>query len=431
MAVVTFKRPPRREPPPLVRKRVDVRPPPALPERTSVGASGWLMVLPALGGLGAMALVFAAGAGGTQIAAGVMFGVSALAMAGGGLARLGGDRNRKVAGDRRDYHRYLARVRREARAAATAQAESLFWVHPDPRGLVSLVRTSRLWERRPGDPDFATLRLGVGDQPLALDLRVDDTTPEEKVDLLSAAALRRFLRANATVRAVPVAVALRAVGRVRLEGDPVARRRLAAAMVLQAVTWHSPTEFRVGLCVDQIGVDAWDWLKWVPHLAVRPETSPARHCVATDLKALEELLADDLDGRPSASTECDATLERSHVLVVIDGGSAAGSGCLADPNGLSGVTVLDLTGALPDEPPERSLRLRVSGGAVLGVSIDRLGGETLITAGVPDAIGPAAAAATSRSIAATIVADEVGIDPSMVGTQQSARAARVGGRQRA
>jgi len=79
-----------------------------------------------------MALILTAGGGGTQIAAGVMFGVSALAMAGGSLARVGGDRNRKVDRERRSYQRYLAQIRRQARAATADQAESLFWVHPDP-----------------------------------------------------------------------------------------------------------------------------------------------------------------------------------------------------------------------------------------------------------------------------------------------------------
>ncbi len=377
------------------------------------------MVLPALGGLGAMALVFAAGGGGTHIAAGVMFGVSALAMAGGGLARLGGDRNRRVTGDRRDYHRHLARIRCEARAAAAAQAESLFWVHPDPRGLLSLVRTTRLWERRPGDHDFAALRLGVGDRQLALDFRVNESTPEDKVDLLSAVSLQRFLRAHGTVSGLPVAIALRSFGRVRLEGEPIAGRRLASAMVLQAITWHAPTEFRVALCVDEIGISAWDWLKWAPHLAVRCGASaPPRHGIAADLTELEELLADDLAGRPWAPTDSDCLVGRSHVLVVIDGGRAADGARLTDPNGLQGVTVLDLTGALPDAPSPRSLRLRVSADAVVGVSVDRLGREELTAVAVPDTIGPAAAAATSRAIAAKVMPDEVGTD------QPVARASR-------
>ena len=224
VAVVTFRRPTRREPPPLVIRQVEVHPPPALPQRQPGGISTWLMVLPAVGGLGAMALIFTTGTSGASVAAGVMFGVSTLAMAGGQLARVGGDRSRRIAAERRDYLRHLAQIRRKARSAAAEQAEALYWLHPDPRGLQSLVRTSRLWERRPADPDFATLRLALGDQALALDLQLGETKPIEDVDIVSAVALRRFLRTHGTVSNLPVALSLRSFGRVRLEGNPLACR---------------------------------------------------------------------------------------------------------------------------------------------------------------------------------------------------------------
>ncbi|MEP6563029.1 MAG: secretion protein EccC, partial [Nakamurella sp.] len=226
---MTFRRPARREPPPLVIRQVEVHPPPALPQRQPGGISTWLMVLPALSGLGAMALIFTAGGTGAHVAAGVMFGVSTLAMAGGQLARVGGDRSRRIAGERRDYLRHLAQIRRKARSAAADQAESLYWLHPDPRGLQSLVRTSRLWERRPADADFATVRLGLGDQALALDLQLGESKPLEDVDIVSAVALRRFLRTHGTVRQLPVALSMRSFARVRLEGNPAACRRMAAA----------------------------------------------------------------------------------------------------------------------------------------------------------------------------------------------------------
>ncbi len=404
-----FRRPPRSAPPQTVTRQVEVRPPPPLPDATSTGASSWFMMLPALGGLGSMALIFTAGGGGTQIAAGVMFGVSALAMAGGSLARVGGERNRKVARERRAYQEHLAQIRRQVRAAAADQAESLFWVHPDPRGLLSLVRTSRLWERRPSDPDFAVLRIGVGDCAPTLDLPLGDAKQAEDVDLVSAVSLRRLLRANEMVHALPVAVPLRAFGRVSLEGEPAACRRLATAMVLQAIVWHAPTEFRIALCVNQSGVDTWDWLKWAPQLADRPgrPVLPQGDSAAPDLTALEELLADDLAGRPWATQDCDSLVDRSHVLVVVDGGRVGGGGKLADANGLQGVTVLDLYGALPAGSSTRTLRLRVAGDAALRVSTDRLGKEVLAPVAVPDAIGPAQAAAVSRSIAAKAMPDEV------------------------
>ncbi|MET0966415.1 MAG: type VII secretion protein EccCa, partial [Nakamurella sp.] len=399
---MTFRRPARREPPPIVIRQVDVHSPPALPERQPGGISTWLMVLPALGGLGAMALIFTAGGSGAHIAAGVMFGVSTLAMAGGQLARVGGDRSRKIAAERRDYLRHLAQIRRKARSAAADQAEALYWLHPDPRGLQSLSRTSRLWERRPADPDFATVRLGLGDQALALDLQLGEVKPLEDVDVVSAVALRRFLRTHGTVRQLPVALSMRSFARVRLEGNPIACRRMAAAMVMQAITWHAPADFRIALCVRDQGLTAWDWLKWAPHLtdpAGAPTDLP-RFTVADTLVALEDLLSDELAGRPWAAPNSDPLVDRSHILVIVDGGTSGEGSQLAAAHGLAGVTVLDLTGALTEPPAGRALRLRVVETDVLGVTVDRVGQEILSHIGTPDQIDPAEAAVTSRAIAA-------------------------------
>ncbi|MET0864037.1 MAG: type VII secretion protein EccCa, partial [Nakamurella sp.] len=409
---MTFRRPARREPPPLVIRQVDVHPPPALPERTSGGISTWLMVLPALGGLGAMALIFTAGGTGAHVAAGVMFGVSTLAMAGGQLARVGGDRSRRIAGERRDYLRHLAQIRRKARSAAADQAEALYWLHPDPRGLPSLIRTSRLWERRPADPDFATVRLGLGDQALALDLQLGEAKPLEDVDIVSAVALRRFLRTHGTVRQLPVALSMRSFARVRLEGNPLACRRMATAMVMQTITWHAPTEFRIALCARGDGLAAWDWLKWAPHLAdpTVPPTDLPRFLVADNLVALEELLSDELAGRPWAAANSDPLVDRCHILVIVDGGAAGEGSQLAAAHGLAGVTVLDLTGALTEPAATRALRLRVVDTDVLGVTVDRVGQEVLSHIGTPDQSSPAEAAATSRSIAAVRMPESADVD---------------------
>ena len=392
----------------MVSGQVEVHPPPALPRQPSGGVSSWLMVLPAMGALGAMALIFTAGGTGAHVAAAVMFGVCTLAMVGGHLTRVGGDRSRRIAGERRDYLRHLAQIRRKARSAAADQAEALFWLHPDPSGLQSLIRTSRLWERRPADADFATVRLGLGDQELALDLRLGDAKPLEDIDIVSAVALGRFLRTHGTVRNLPVALSLRSFARVRLEGNAIACRRMATAMTLQAITWHAPSDFRIALCADGDGLAAWDWLKWAPHLVdpAVPPTDLPRFTVADNLSALEELLADELAGRPWASTHSDPLVDRNHVLVIIDGGTVGDGGQLAKPHGLQGVTVIDLSGALGDQPTVRSVRLRVTPDDVLAVRVDRVGHEVASPVGTPDRIGPGEAAATCRAVAAIRMRDE-------------------------
>ena len=73
---------------------------------------------------------------------------------------------------------------------------------------------ARLWERRPADPGFGCVRLAVGDRrpwPMRLVAAVS-TKPVEDLEPLTAGALRRFIRAYATVPDLPVAIYLRACG---------------------------------------------------------------------------------------------------------------------------------------------------------------------------------------------------------------------------
>ena len=379
MAVVMFKRPPRREPPKTAMRRVDVRPPPSMPEPTSTGASSWLMVLPALGGLGSMALIFTAGGGGTHIAAGVMFGVSALAMAGGSLARVGGDRNRKVDRERRYYQRHLAQHQ------ATGQGCGRRSGRVACSGCIPIPAACCPWSGRPasgnGGPRTRISRrsgwVSVTARPRSICCSSDSKQAQD-VDMVSAVSLRRFLRAHETVRALPVAVSLREFGRVTLEGEPAACRRLATAMVLQAIAWHAPTEFRISLCADHSGVQ---------HLGLvevgSADDRPARTAVAGPVSQRchrPDGTGRTADRRPGRTTRgrprtAIRLVDRSHVLVVIDGGRVGDGGQLADANGLQGVTVLDLSGALPAGSSTRHLRLRVSSDAVLRVGVDRLGRE--------------------------------------------------------
>ena len=74
---------------------LDLRSPPTMPPRQSGGPGAVLVLLPALAGLGAMALIFTAGGSGLHLLAGVLFGVSMVAVAAGQLVRVGGDRARR------------------------------------------------------------------------------------------------------------------------------------------------------------------------------------------------------------------------------------------------------------------------------------------------------------------------------------------------
>ncbi len=382
---------------------VELLSPPPIPQKVGGGMADWMMALPMLGGVGSMAFMMA-GPGrssGSGMASSVMFGMSSLGMGAAQLGRMGGgERRKRLSAERRDYMRHLSQVRRRSRAAAVEQREALNWLHPQPFGLLSLAATDRLWERRPYDPDFGVVRIGTGAQQLALELQMAEHQPLEDVEPLSAAALRRFTRVNGVVADLPVALAMRSFARVYLEGPARDRRELLRGVVAQAITWHAPTELRVALCVDEAGAHAWDWLKWTPHAQhpTRADGSGPLRLVGTTMADVEDLLADDLAGRPWFSRELDPLVDRPHVLLIVDGGQASDEGQLST-GGLLGVTVFDISRALAPAPELQSIRLRTDAAEVTAVDVDRVGTEILTLVAVPDAMSSGEALELARLVA--------------------------------
>jgi len=132
-----------------------------------------LYMLPMLAGAGAMAFMFAGQSGGARTyIVGGLFGVSMIGMMGMSVSRPSMGKKAELNDERRDYLRYLAQTRKQARAAAVAQRSALFWRHPDPDALWSAAMSRRLWERRSADEDFGYVRLGLGPQRLATRLVV-------------------------------------------------------------------------------------------------------------------------------------------------------------------------------------------------------------------------------------------------------------------
>ena len=122
---------------------------------------------------------------------------------------------------------------------------------PEPSELRWLVTGSdlaRVWERRPSDDDFGSVRLGTGTQHLAVRLIPPQTKPVEDLDPLCAGALRRFVRAHARQPGLPVGISLRAFSRVVLSGDAEEAAAMVRAMIAQIAVFHSPDDVRICVC---------------------------------------------------------------------------------------------------------------------------------------------------------------------------------------
>ncbi len=391
----------RRKGPEMPCGEILLEPPPELPEVVPDSFQQMLMYLPMVAMAGGMAVAMIGGSGaGTQqyIGGGAM----ALGMGGMMMGQFGrgkGDRKIRLNGARRDYMRYLGQVRGKVRRAATQQREALEWNGPDPASLWSMTMSSRLWERRPADSDFGNVRIGTGQQRLAVKLVPPDTKPVEDLDPLSAGALRRFVRTHANVPDLPVAICLPSFARVLPTGDPQAVYGLVRAMIAQLVTSHSPDDVRISLCASAERLRWWQWIKWLPHNLHPSEQDAAGPMRLTNqsLRDLEIMLGAEIKDRSPFSPGVSNSDLPYHV-VIVDGGEASFESQIA-ADGINGVAVIDLTATVTPTSDATTLRLKVAREQVDLITRDRIGKDVATRIGTPDSFSLAQADALARQLA--------------------------------
>ena len=181
----------------------------APPSPPDGGTGRMTSLLPMLGSLAMVGLAFLI----HSLIYLVVIGAMVLAMVGGGLAASMAQRRTRAKRWARTKQRYavhLADARTVALAAAQVQRDAAQACFPDPEALVTVAaRGDGLWERRPGDEDFAAVRLGRGRVPANRPVRlVKDEGPLAEADPDLAAHADRVIEETATLPAAPVVIPL-------------------------------------------------------------------------------------------------------------------------------------------------------------------------------------------------------------------------------
>ncbi|WP_280458244.1 type VII secretion protein EccCa [Nocardia carnea] len=308
----------------------------------------------------------------------------------------GGKRAVELNEERKDYFRYLDQIRKEVRRTGGKQLESLGWSHPEPADLLSLVGTRRMWERRPNDPDFGHVRVGLGSHRLATKLARPETGPLEDLEPVSTVALRRFVRTHSVVHRLPTAVSLRAFPAINIGGDAAEARTLVRSMLMELAAFHGPDHLAVAIVCSDPDAAVWAWAKWLPHLQhpVQRDGMGSVRMMYQSLGELETALSAELLERGRFMRNPQPTQGRLHLVVVIDDGYVSGNERLVAESGLDSVTVVDLTAPEGGLAARRGLQLVCSHGEVSAKSA--AGVERFATA---DSVSTAEAEAFSRALA--------------------------------
>ncbi|GAA1755030.1 FtsK/SpoIIIE domain-containing protein [Luedemannella helvata] len=194
---------------------------------------------------------------------------------------------------RREYARAMADYGRareafdaELAAAAGAQEAADRAAHPDPSTVVGRTRPGRsrpaasLWQRRPADADFLTLRIGLVDRPARLILRPDAASAggvDEPLPVL---------------HDVPLTVSLPEAGVLGVAGPRSTVLAAGRALLAQAAILHSPAELGILVITGRDTAPDWEWTTWLPHTLPASSAFACRRLVATDAAQAEARLAE-------------------------------------------------------------------------------------------------------------------------------------------
>ncbi|MFG2605100.1 type VII secretion protein EccCa [Streptomyces sp. NPDC048514] len=393
MSQIVVKRPPRALPSEVPTEDIAVQPPPELPRGAQ--ESVLMQLLPTLGMGGSVVFFFTNGQPFMKIM-GVIMIASTVAMSIAMVVRFRRGSQGQLADMRRDYLGYLSQARASAVETAKRQRDAQYYLHPSPEQLWALVAEgSRVWERRPGDEDFAHVRVGLGPQPLATALIAPETGIAEQLEPLTASAVQRFLAVHSTVADLPMAVSLRAFYHVTVSGEPQSVRSCTRALVGSLASLHSPEDLVVAVSTGREALAHWDWAKWLPHTQIAGEVDGAgsRRLISTDPRELEDLLAARLTGRPRFHPAASPLLDAPHIVLVLDDVSLLPDSVLANPEGLQGVTVVEV---VPGEltTPGGDLSVVVQPGVLRLES-----GHGEVYEGTPDGLSLESAEALARQLA--------------------------------
>lgn len=193
------------------------------------------------------------------------------------------------------YQAYIADQKARIEKVADVQRRIVSAENPSPDLCMKTVQDLRrsLWERMPSDSDFLMVRLGIGKQPLCVEVksradmdgfRMDD----DELEQLSG----QIIEETRYVDRMPVCVSLKDHQTIGIIGSKEKTFYQLRSMLVELTTQHCYKDVRLVCIFDESSRGRWGILRWLPH--IWDETGQARYIAFDDKRrhTVCELLAD-------------------------------------------------------------------------------------------------------------------------------------------
>ncbi|MBR9694828.1 type VII secretion protein EssC [Bacillus cereus] len=165
--------------------------------------------------------------------------------------------------------RYLEQIQKhrvELDTLKVEQAKYLITQNPSPLKSVQRIenRESNLWERTPESPDFLDIRIGTGERPFLVELKVPEQKGYEENPLVTEA--QNVKRDFNTIPNGHISISLKKNDVIGVVGNKEDRLNFIRIVTTQIMTHHAPNEVKIAAFYHEKEKKQWDWMRWLPHV---------------------------------------------------------------------------------------------------------------------------------------------------------------------
>jgi len=164
------------------------------------------------------------------------------------------------------YMEIINKIDAELKSINDVQKSVSLKTHPDlfESKQMAIDKSRRLWERANDDADFLDTRLGIGETPLCVDIKYQDSELNLDEDSLLDEPKNLFDKYS-IVKDIPVSVPLFEACTVGIVGIRSSVLNTLRAIILQIASRHSYDEVKI-IMIFSSEEEEWNWVKWLPHI---------------------------------------------------------------------------------------------------------------------------------------------------------------------
>ena len=165
------------------------------------------------------------------------------------------------------YIEYLKEKKEKIENIRINQFQILMEYYPEPKALENVILNKKrnLWERQIDSDDFLNIRLGIGTIPLKLKLNYamedfsmsNDNLKEE---------LEKIGESAKDIEHAPVTISLTDRNKLVIIGEPYYRESILKSIILQISTFHSYSDLKIVLMINEDSCELWKDIKILPHI---------------------------------------------------------------------------------------------------------------------------------------------------------------------